>query len=315
MDSALSLERAAEAALLWGFEAPKIALAAARENEVYRVDTGETYALRLHRIGYRSADELGHELSWIVALAEAGLPCPRPFALPEGGYVAEVDGQLVSAITWLEGAPLGEPGEMENVSDRPAFCRKLGAVMAALHDACDAWAPPMGFARPAWDRTGLLGDAPLWGQFWEHPDLSAAERDLLMAARKRADKALAECEGALDYGLIHADLVGQNVMWDGSNVGLIDFDDGGYGFRTFELATFLLRFMDKPDYASLRVALCEGYAMRAKVDAEELDLFLMLRAFTYPGWFMDRAGEPNTAARAARANATALKLAQAFMER
>ena len=311
----MSLERAAKAARSWGFERPQIRLAAARENVVYHVEAGETYALRLHRIGYRSAEELRHELAWIEAMAEAGLPVPRPLALPSGALVTEVEGQLVSMISWLDGAPLGEPGEMENVSDRPAFCRKLGAVMAALHTACDAWQPSMGFARPAWDRAGLLGDAPLWGPFWQHPDFSAAERDLMLAARGKADAALAERESALDYGLIHADLVGQNVMWDGAKVGLIDFDDGGYGFRSFELATFLLRFMDKPDYPELRVALCEGYAVRAKVDAEELDLFLMLRAFTYPGWFMDRAGEPNTAARAARANATALKLAQAFMER
>jgi Ser/Thr protein kinase RdoA (MazF antagonist) len=248
-------------------------------------------------------------------MAEAGLPVPRPVALPSGALVTEVEGQLVSVVTWLGGAPLGAPGEMKNVRDRPAFCRKLGEAMAALHEACDAWPPAKGFARPAWDRAGLLGDAPLWGRFWEHPDFNAVERDLLMAARAQADKDLAALEGALDYGLIHADLVGQNVMWDGVNVGLIDFDDGGYGFRVFELATFLLRYMDEPDYPELRVALCEGYGVRAAIDPQELHLFLMLRAFTYPGWFMDRSDEPNTAARAARANATALKLAQAFMER
>lgn len=311
----MSLAGAAKAAAVWGFESPRITLAAARENVVYRLDAGEIYALRMHRVGYRSAEELRHELAWIGAMAEAGLPVPRPVALPSGALVTEVEGQLVSVVTWLGGAPLGAPGEMKNVRDRPGFCRKLGEAMAALHEACDAWPPAKGFARPAWDRAGLLGDAPLWGRFWEHPDFNAAERDLLMAAREQADKDLAALEGALDYGLIHADLVGQNVMWDGVNVGLIDFDDGGYGFRVFELATFLLRYMDEPDYPELRVALCEGYGVRAAIDPQELHLFLMLRAFTYPGWFMDRSDEPNTAARAARANATALKLAQAFMER
>ena len=311
----MSLAGAAKAAAVWGFESPRITLAAARENVVYRLDAGEIYALRLHRVGYRSAEELCHELAWIGAMAEAGLPVPRPVALPSGALVTEVEGQLVSVVTWLGGAPLGAPGEMKNVRDRPGFCRKLGEAMAALHEACDAWPPAKGFARPAWDRAGLLGDAPLWGRFWEHPDFNAVERDLLMAARAQADKDLAALEGALDYGLIHADLVGQNVMWDGVNVGLIDFDDGGYGFRVFELATFLLRYMDEPDYPELRAALCEGYGVRAAIDPQELDLFLVLRAFTYPGWFMDRSDEPNTAARAARANATALKLAQAFMER
>lgn len=311
----MSLERAAQAARLWGFDRPRITLAAARENLVYRVEAAETYALRLHRVGYRSKEELRHELAWIGALAEAGLPVPRAVGLPSGGYVAAVEGQLVSVVTWVDGAPLGPPGEMDGVSERPAFCHRLGATMAALHQACDLWVPPAGFVRPAWDRAGLLGDAPLWGRFWEHPDLGAGERDLLLAARAKADAMLAQAESTLDYGLIHADLVGQNVMWDGETPGLIDFDDGGYGFRVFELATFLLRYMDKPDYPEIRSALCEGYAARAMIEVQELDLFLMLRAFTYPGWFMTRRGEPNTALRAARANATALKLAEAFMER
>lgn len=314
MDTALNLSRAAEAAQLWGLKSARISLAAARENVVFCVQANAVYALRLHRVGYRSAKELRHELAWMRAMAEAGLRVPRPVALPDGGDIAELDGQFVSLLTWLDGAPLGRPGELAPVTDRPAFCCKLGEAMAALHEACDAWQPPAGFTRPAWDRAGLLGAAPLWGRFWEHPDFSATERALLLAARSRADAVLAERERELDYGLIHADLVGQNVMWDGASVGLIDFDDGGYGFRIFELATFLLRFRDAPDYPALRAALCEGYGARADVAEEELDFFLMLRAFTYPGWFKDRLGEPDTAARSARANRVALTLAQEFME-
>ena len=65
----MSLAGAAKAAFVWGFVNPRITLAAARENVVYRLDAGEIYALRLHRVGYRSAEELRHELEWTDGVA------------------------------------------------------------------------------------------------------------------------------------------------------------------------------------------------------------------------------------------------------
>ena len=50
---------------LWGLEDAKVTLAAERENSVYRMEhDGDTFALRLHRVGYRSEEELKAELDW-----------------------------------------------------------------------------------------------------------------------------------------------------------------------------------------------------------------------------------------------------------
>ena len=38
--------------------------------------------------------------------------------------------------------------------------------------------------RPHWTAEELLGDAPLWGRFWEHEALTNAEADLLHAFRQ-----------------------------------------------------------------------------------------------------------------------------------
>lgn len=185
--------------------------------------------------------------------------------------------------------------------------------MARFHDACDMWRRPDGFTRCAWDVDGLLGAAPLWDRFWDNPALSPQDRDLLMTFRQRARADLTDPAKGLDYGLIHADLVAANVLVDGSGLHFIDFDDGGYGYRVFDLATALLKHINAPDYCDLRQALINGYDSIRHIDLATLDLFLALRATTYVGWNITRLGEDGGAARNARFIKTATRLAADYI--
>lgn len=305
--------RAHQAAALWGFAPGQITLAARRENIVWRAEDGRgAFALRLHRSGYRCESELISELQWMEALVHGGLNVPRPLPSSSGRLVEEVGGTLVDLLTWLPGRPIGRQGELD-VVDRLALARDLGALLARLHDISDGWSPPPGFTRPAWDRAGLVGETPLWGPFWDNPGLTGAQCATLLAARARAGAHLARIEGAQDYGLIHADALSENILIHDGALSLIDFDDGGWGFRDFDLATFLMRFLGAPDYPALRAALLAGYARRRRVDPATLDLFILLRALTYPGWIIPRLSEPGGAERSARAISTALPLAEAYL--
>lgn len=306
-------ELAHQAAALWGFAPGQITLAARRENIVWRAeDARGAFALRLHRPGYRNDVELISELQWMGALGQGGLNVPLPLPSSLGRLVERVGDTLVDVLTWLPGRPVGLQAQLD-VPDRSGFCRDLGAVMARLHEISDTWIPPFGFMRPAWDRVGLLGDAPVWGPFWDNPGLTAAQHATLLAARAKADAHLAGIEAGLDYGLIHADALSENILIHDGALSLIDFDDGGWGFRDFELATFLMRFLGAPDYPALRAALLEGYARRRMVDPGTLDLFILLRALTYPGWIIPRMAEPGGEERSARAIRTALPLAEAYL--
>lgn len=309
------LEAARLAAAHWGLDGAPITLAAQRENLVFRVAAPQgDRALRLHRPGYRDAGQLVSELQWMAALAEGGLDVPIPLPAEGGALVIRHGEWMVDLLTWLPGHQVGVAGTLDGVQDRVRFCRELGRVMARLHDVSDAWALPRGFSRPLWDRAGLLGARPVWGRFWDHPDLTDPERDLLLRARAEAAAALERIEDGADFGLIHADLLSENMLVDEGRIALIDFDDGGWGFRDFELATFLLRFAEARDYPMLRAALCEGYAARRAVDAGALDLFMLLRALTYPGWIADRLAEPGARARSRRAIATATRFARRWLD-
>lgn len=277
---------------LWGLEGAAASFVAGRENRVYRVfaEDGD-FALRFKRPGYRTDDELASELQWLEALYEAGLGVPRPRPALSGRLLETVGAQHVDMISWLPGKPLGQSRVPLDLPDAPGVFHRLGAAMADFHEACDSWRKPAGFARCSWDIEGLVGEAPVWGRFWNNPALDADARSLLEAFRHVARRDLERLAEGLDYGLIHADLVRENVLVDGQAIKLIDFDDGGWGFRLFDVATALFKNRHEPDYPALETALLAGYRSRRPLDTTALDLFMALRAVSYVGWIVPRIGE------------------------
>jgi Ser/Thr protein kinase RdoA (MazF antagonist) len=305
----------ARAALaLWGFEDADIRFVAGRENRVWRVRAPHgDFALRLKRPGYRSDAELQSELDWMAAMAAAGLTVPGPVASRRGRLLETVGDQRADLLTWLQGAPLGATGQPLDRPDARALFGQLGADLARLHTACDAWTPPPGFRRCRWDSEGLVGDTPLWGRFWENPTLSPADRNLFMAFREAAARALRSDGDTPDQGLIHADPVRENVLVQGEGLALIDFDDGGWGYRLFDIATALLKNREDPDYPALQTALIAGYRALRPLDTRRLDLFLALRAVTYVGWIVPRMGEQGATERNRRFIVTARETCEQYI--
>ncbi|MEM8812785.1 MAG: homoserine kinase [Pseudomonadota bacterium] len=304
-----------KALTFWGLDEARFQLVAARENKVFRVEAPRgPVALRLHRPGYRSGAELRSELQWMSAVAAHGLVVPEPIRSKHGDLIHDVDGVHADVLTWLNGTPIGETGVPLAHPDRTGLFEAIGVALARLHDASDAWILPADFQRPRWDRAGLLGATPLWGRFWENPSLSNDERGLLKVFRQTADAVIAGHERSLDYGLIHADLLRENTLVDQDEIQLIDFDDGGFGFRLFDVATTLNKNRNEPDYEDLRTALIRGYRSVRRLDVALLDLFIAIRAMTYVGWIIQRIAEPGAETRNRRFVKTATELAREFLE-
>jgi Ser/Thr protein kinase RdoA (MazF antagonist) len=273
---------AAEAAALWGGTLTR--LLRDRENVVYEMALPKgRAALRLHRVGYQSTAAIASELWWCDALARAALPVPE--ALPSlGGEVLLTlsNGRHASAIGWLEGEALGEAGVpfTRPLAQTLNLHHALGGLLARLHRATDALALPEGFTRPHWDLEGLVGEAPFWGRFWDHPVASADQRSVLMRARDALRERLAG-----DQGLIHADVLRENVLVYGQAVSLIDFDDSGFGFRLYDLGTVLSQNLYEPAYPAIRDALMAGYGT---TDTALVEAFTLARTCASVGWTMPR---------------------------
>jgi hypothetical protein len=73
---------------------------------------------------------------------------------------------------------------------------------------------------------------------------------------------------------------------------LIDFDDGGFGFRLFDLATTANRLDRHDPTGGAGARLLQGYLATRALDLTHLPLFRALRAMTYVGWVITRLHEP-----------------------
>ncbi|MGI9284604.1 MAG: phosphotransferase enzyme family protein [Pseudomonadales bacterium] len=285
----------------WGLEGD-LSLIKHRENAVYSLLTsnGKRFALRVHRANYHSDDALRAELEWINALREYGIGAPEVIPTRSGEFFTRAssdaigDPRQVDLLAWVAGEQLGS---IENgLGDAPDAIRDtyltIGQLAGKVHNQSSQWQVPEGFIRHAWDTEGLVGENPFWGPFWELDALTSEQRELVNRAREEVRQGLLELgKSPDDYSLIHADFVPENFLVDGDEVQIIDFDDAGFGWHLFELATALYFIQPDKNYAIARAALIEGYRQQRSLSDEKLEklpLFIAARSFTYLGWVHTR---------------------------
>ena len=289
---------------LWDIDGNSpLALLKLRENGVYSVfdqATAGKYVVRVHRAGYHSDAELRSEWQWIGSLTEYGVLTPvlrrssnnRMFEIVETTGVPEP--RQVDIVDWIEGMQLGSlEGGLEGAAHeiREQFIT-LGSIMAKMHNHAEHWREPEGFTRHAWDLDGLTGDRPFWGRFWELPALSSRQKDRMLEVRDKLRTELTALATAPDrYGLIHADLVYENILTDEDGVRVIDFDDCGYGWYLFDLATSVFFLQGTEHFNLAQQALIMGYRKNRPLTDEHLSwlpTIFMARATTYLGWMHTR---------------------------
>ncbi|RXT54344.1 phosphotransferase enzyme family protein [Bradyrhizobium betae] len=285
----------------WPGSFEELSLVKYRENAVFRLRDGhgEQFALRVHRNGYHTDAELASELQWMSLLAESSIDVPAVIPAMDGSLFVKATALGVSEplqvdmMTWLDGEQLGsiETGFSSSLDELSELYHQVGRLAARLHNHAAAWQLPDSFARHAWDAQGLLGPNPFWGQFRDLPHL-AAHLPLIEDACRKAQQDLHSLgQSGEIYGLIHADLVPENILRFGSRLMLIDFDDAGFGWHMFELATALFWHTDRPYYRTVHDALLAGYrSTRALSESQwqHLPLFLYLRSITYLSWVRTR---------------------------
>jgi Ser/Thr protein kinase RdoA (MazF antagonist) len=289
-------ELAREALASWGLARADLRLIKHRENTVYRVttDSGSDYALRIHRAGYHSDEAVLSELEWMAALREHDVATPVAWPTLTGGMLARVTSSRghhqCDLFSWVAGDPLGSAEErvFAGTEVLARIYLATGSVAARIHNHGARWLRPAGFERHSWDEQGCLGSTALWGHYGEHESLSESQLGLLDRAAARAVVALRGFgKGDDRYGLIHSDLVPDNLLDDGEVITIIDFDDCGFGWHLWDMATALFWHLDSESYETVLSSIIEGYrAHRPLPDSHlmMLPVFLFVRGLVYLGW-------------------------------
>lgn len=265
-----------------------------RENAVYRVTdsaSGERFVLRVHRPDYQTEESIRSELQWMEALREAGVETPEVVHASDGATVRTVPAPELGGFRhcdlfrWIEGVP-------PDGSDSAGTSALLGNINARIHRHAAGWKRPDGFVRQRWDAEGMLGEKRLWGRFEDLEALSGGQLALFGRAREAVLARLARFGRAADrFGLIHADLMPENIFVHHGVPRVIDFDDCGFGWRLYDPATLLAFDVAEPDFEERRDAWVEGYREIEELPDShlaELPTLIMARYLVALGWLHTR---------------------------
>ena len=261
------------------------------ENTTYLVtdqDSGDLRILRIHRTAYHSKNAILSELGWTKALREdAGVRTPEVLPGRNGDLIhhvaseAEPGGRHCVFFEFLEGE---EPDEEKLLPNFPA----LGEITARMHQHVRAWRRPDGFERFHWNVETIFGATPHWGHWYDGLNFNDERKAIIgravdvMSARLRRFG-----QGPERYNLVHSDMRLANLLLHQGETRVIDFDDCGFSWYLWDLATALSFIEDRSDVPELIEAWLEGYRRAASMSAEdeaEIPTFVLLRRIQLVAW-------------------------------
>jgi Ser/Thr protein kinase RdoA (MazF antagonist) len=157
-----------------------------------------------------------------------------------------------------------------------------------MHRHVRGWERPAGFARPPWDYEFSIGPRGHWGAWQDGLGMGPDELRQLEALDATIKGRLERFGQGVDrFGLIHADMRLANLLIDGPEVLVIDFDDCGFSWLMYDFATTVSFMEDHPRVPELRDAWVRGYRTVAELDGAseaELQTFVVLRRLLLVAW-------------------------------
>jgi Ser/Thr protein kinase RdoA (MazF antagonist) len=296
------LRQLANAALVdYGLRGAHLCFLQYSENITYRVEMPGTvhpsddtnpyvpnrYVLRIHAMG--DVESITSELTWLAALSRAtDIPVPAPISTPDSKLLTTIvtpgipNGRVVSLMRWLDGKRLHK-------GQRPKHLHALGQVVAHLHNFSASWQPPGDFNRPHWDWDSMLG-----GSMFRHSmralvkTIPSKFRGPFQTVSQEAKCVMDSLGKGLDaYGLTHADLYPENVLYKAGKAFPIDYEDCGFGYWIWDIALALSPWAWEHEWEQMRDAFQEGYGqIRALPKAQwaQLDFFVAAQFATMVIW-------------------------------
>lgn len=264
------------------------------ENATYLIHEqesgGEFAVLRISRPGYHRIEELKAEIVWLQQIRQTTDLCvTKPIAGKNGEYIQRVVGadskEYFCIMTeYLTGAA---PDENDECAAKKQFTQ-LGEITAKLHRQTQMWSGAGKLQRIHWSYDNMIGATPVWGQWQAAADLTQGMIRTLTRTSEIIKKRLEQFGRTRDnYGLIHADLRLANLVIEGEQMKIIDFDDCGFGWHLHDLASAMSFIEAKLIMPELVEAWLNGYCKIRPLslrECREIDTFIMQRRMQLMAW-------------------------------
>jgi Ser/Thr protein kinase RdoA (MazF antagonist) len=284
----------------WGLDGAQLSLQSISENIVFKVACrgGNKYVLRVHRPRYHSYLALCSELEWLESLSLAGFKVPKILPTKQAKHYLLINmsggSRYLSVLDWIEGRSLLET-ELEGVTGSflANALAEVGELVSQFHLHAEEWESSKDFSRHRFDEDGFFGKSPFWGRYWDSEYLTSDQRVLLLGSQAVISSKINSLGYSKDvFGLIHGDLHPGNILFDlGKNIRLIDFDDAGFGWYLYDIASLLFEYKDHPEFESLSEGFLRGYRKRRFMSDNDwgmLPLFIHIRGRATIGWASER---------------------------
>ena len=280
--------------------------------------TGQEIIIRVQRNDYSTKDAIRSELAWVKALYDSHtISTAKPVPLVNGEYVATTktdagEERMVVAFEKLNGKePTLELAGLDH------WFEVVGEISAKMHNQARSWKRPSWFTRRVWDYDGIIGEHAYWGDWHQGVGLS---EDGKKVVGKTLDvvKPILDEYGINDdnFGVIHSDCRATNLLVDGDQLHVIDFDDMGFGWYLFDFAA-AISFMDQAvDAPKLAKAWVKGYEKVNKLSAYEKSLlptFSILRRIELMTWCASHSEVPFAAKEGANVTRDTVRLCNEYL--
>ncbi|WP_342476850.1 phosphotransferase [Paenibacillus sp. FSL H7-0350] len=254
------LNTAMEALEHYSISCKSVEFIAQSGNTIYKVTDldNNCYSLRLHISKgdtlepiWSKREVLQSEMVWLEALTlDTDVTLPSPCKNTRGEFITDVNHTRCTLLRWVEGE---QKPFIPTIEDAGA----IGELIGKLHKQASNWSIPAAFERPAFDPSRILQALDLLKERAADGLLAADDVELLLRAGERVIHMMNSMERtASNWGMIHADLIPTNLVFDGEEVRPIDFGACGFGYYLVDLG-WTFSYI----HPSFREQLLQSYSM------------------------------------------------------